>query len=869
MNKFLAFLLLLNSVIFWGCNSSNAESITKVEEIQNKIVLSDWSLASMDKADLKKRNVKVPSTVLGALVLNGEYGDDIWYGKNLNEISGERFETGWVYSTTFEIPDFDAEKNQIIDFEGINYRANIWVNGELVVDTTECIGVFSTFSYNISEFTKQGKNDLKVEMYAPRAGDFTMGFVDWAPAPADKNMGIWRPVTIKQVAGVELKYTFVDSDLNIESLDEADVKITTELLNHTTEAQSGVVIGSIGDVTFEKYYELGAGEHKKITIDKSDAKGLHFEDPQIWWPVNMGKPNLYELKIQNYTNGVASDQEDITFGIRKFEDYFTEEGHRGYRINGKEVLRKGGGWVDDLLLNNTVEYDRAQLEYAVHSGLNCVRFEGFWGKDQELYSMCDEMGLLTMVGFSCQWEWHEYIGVDDFEDCDDCVGGAIDKEWEINLVADYFNDMNKWFRNHAGLFLWTGGSDRLHVPSLEEKYLKILDEENPNALFCGAAKMHTSPITGITGVKMYGPYDYVPPSYWYTDTVRGGAYGFNTETGPGPQPPVLASLKKMIPTESLWPIDTVYWNFHSGRHAFADMSRYTKPLEARYGKISSVEEFAYLSQIQSYELMRPMYESFVLNRPQATGVVQWMLNSAWPETFWQFYDYYLNATGALYGARVANQPILAAYNYKDGAVYLANESYAIQKDLTVKLRVLDVQSNIVSEQEISLTVIENELKKIFEPLESDKVQALLFYDLTVLNEEGKVVSENFYWISSKEDLMDPVYDNSNWIYTPTVQDADLTGLRSLPATEVSLAIKTSSDGATVTVKNEGDKLAFGIELLPYEAGTENLIAPILISDNYFSLVPGEEKIISLDWNVQTAKKELDLRFNSLNAELKQ
>ena len=160
---------------------------------------------------------------------------------------------------------------------------------------------------------------------------------------------------------------------------------------------------------------------------------------------------------------------------------------------------------------------------------------------------------------------------------------------------------------------------------------------------------------------MNGPYDYVPPIYWYADTKNGGAFGFNTETGPGPQVPPVESIKKFIPKDHLWPIDTM-WNYHCGGNVFCNLNRYNEAIDNRLGKPAGLEEYVTKAQFINYESMRAMYEAFTSNKYNATGIVQWMYNSAWPKFWWQLYDYYLMPNAAFYGAKKACEPLHIQYN---------------------------------------------------------------------------------------------------------------------------------------------------------------------------------------------------------------
>ena len=214
-------------------------------------------------------------------------------------------------------------------------------------------------------------------------------------------------------------------------------------------------------------------------------------------------------------------------------------------------------------------------------------------------------------------------------------------------------------------------------------------------------------------MKMLGPYDFTPPVYWFTDTLLGGGYGFNTETCPGPSIPPLASLKRMLPAESLWPIDKKYWEYHTGRNQFTTLDRYRKALSARYGESSSVEEFAYKSQVSNYEVMRPMFEAFVAHKPVSTGLIQWKLNSAWPDLIWQLYDTYLQPNGSFYAVRKACTPLHAIYRYGFDDIYLANEDLNDADGLTVKIRAFDLKSKEIFADQWKGDIKSNQSKFIY------------------------------------------------------------------------------------------------------------------------------------------------------------
>lgn len=455
----------------------------------------------------------------------------------------------------------------------------------------------------------------------------------------------------------------------------------------------------------------------------------------------MGEPNLYDLALRVDAGGSLSDREELAFGIRKVEDYMTEDGHRSYAVNGKNLLVHGGGWVDDMMLADDDRRIEDQINYVKHMNLNTIRLEGFWGSSHKLYELADENGILVMVGWSCQWEWGEYLGtpVDEF--------GGIDTPEEMDLVARSLGDQVRWLRNHPSVLVWVLASDKLPRPELEKKYEAELAEVDPTRPALSACAAGVSEVSGPSGVKMHGPYDWVSPNYWYLDTERGGAYGFNTETGPGPQPPPVESIRRMLPEENWWPIDEM-WNYYCGRHQFNTLNRYKAALDARYGEAADLEDFARKAQVANYEGMRAMFEAFQIRRPATTGIIQWMLNSAWPEMYWQLYDHYLVPNGAFYGARDGSRPVNVAFDYADRDILAVNETASTLAGVTVRVRVFGLDSAVLFDESKTLDVAAESVQEvmILPPISTNR--KAYFVDARLTDSGGEPLVANLYWLST-------------------------------------------------------------------------------------------------------------------------
>jgi exo-1,4-beta-D-glucosaminidase len=801
-------------------------------------VQADGSLISTSKYSARKWYcAAVPSTVMGTLVNDNIY-KNVFIGDNLKNISAKQFEKSWWYRTGFILPKDGNRKTIKLKFEGINYRANIWLNGKQIANSDSIQGVYRMFEFDVSGIIKQeGKNILAVEVFPPKPGEPSIGFVDWNPNPPDCNMGIWRNVKLLISGDVSINYPFIQSKINPETLKSAELTILVELLNNSNKDVSGILIGEIEKIKFSKKIYLGPAERKVITFNPKDFPQLKIKNPRLWWTYRLGEPELYKLKLNFKINGKISDAKETSFGIREISDYVNEEGYRGYKLNGKKILILGGGWVDNLFLNNGNKNLKAQIEYIKLMGLNAIRLEGIWGTSSDLYNLCDKNGILIMAGWSCQWEWADYIGkpADDY--------GAIKNPQEMDLISQSWQDQIKWLRNHPSIFVWLYGSDLTPRPELENKYQAILQEDDPTRPFIASAAEHTSSITGKTGVKMRGPYDYVPPVYWWIDKNKGGAFGFNTEVGPGAEVPPIESIKKMIPANHFWPIDTI-WNFHCGKNAFGNLKNYNDALFKRLGKPDGLEEYCTKAQYINYENSRAMFEAHEANKYSATGVIHWMLNSAWPKLWWQLYDYYLMPGGAFFGTMKACESIHILYDYSEGEIIAVNNTLLSQSNLTAKIRVINFDLSERFSKNISFDLPADQVIKILQLPVISNLNKTYFLDLKLFSGR-KNVSSNFYSLSAKPDILDTA--KTTWMLTPTKDYADLTDLNKLEKVHLAVNSKFISsrgkDEVKIKLINRTGKLAFQIVLSVIKGKNGESVLPILWEDNYFSMLPGEKRII--------------------------
>lgn len=793
----------------------------------SKMTGADYSMPGVNTASWY--SATVPSTIMGVLTANGLY-EDIFTGDNFKNIDKSRFDTSWWYRTEFDLPDVSEDQRVMLCFDGISFYANIWLNGKQIATRDQAYGTFRRFEFDITPHLTDSKNVLAIEIFKQKKGDFGHGFVDWNPAPPDANMGLWREVNVKVTGPVALKNTVVHSDVNAETLDEATLTVTTDIVNLTDRPVRGKLKGEGDGIKFSMNVDLEAGETKTIKITPDEAPSLHINNPRLWWCHTLGEPNLYNLTVDFTVNNLVSDSKPVQFGIREIEPYYNAEGHRGFKLNGKEVLIAGAGWTDDIFLRDNEKTNEIQVQYVKHMNLNTIRFENIWGTSRNIYELCDRYGILAMVGWSCQWEWDNYLG----KECDEY--GGIKSPADMDLAVKYLEDQIRYLQNHPSIFVWMLGSDMIPRPALEERYAELIAKID-NRPYLASASWRKSSISGNTGVKMKGPYNYVGPSYWYIDSVNGGAYGFNTETGPGPQIPVMETIEKMIPDDKLWPVNAI-WNYHCNpSESFGDLGIFNNVLYRRYGQPANLKNYLLKADVQSYEAMKGMFEAFRANRPNSTGIIQWMLNSAWPSLYWQLYDYYLLPTAAYYAARKANAPVQVIYNYGNNKIYSVNETLNPVQNVVIQVRLANARGEIIYSDDLVRDIPANGSSVL---AELPSFQGVAFLSLSMLNNNRNQIADNFYWLSGNEDEYD--WKNTEWFYTPMSASADFKLLNYLTPADIKVTTSTKEHLLEVVLENGNDNPGFFIQATLKDSAGHTLY-PVFWSDNYISLLPGQTKTI--------------------------
>jgi exo-1,4-beta-D-glucosaminidase len=807
------------------------------------------SVAGFDASGWHRADL--PSTVVGALVTDKTYPDPN-YGTNLRSLpgmdyssksffalqdmpKGSPFRCSWWFRTEFRLPAEYGQKMKWLHFLGINYRASVWINGQKVADAKDVAGTFATFEFDATKLLRVGNpNAIALEIFAPGKNDLGITWVDWNPTPADRDMGIWKEVFVTTSGDVSLRNPFVSTKLDSD-LKTAALTVSVDLRNTSDQGVHGVLRAEIDGVQVSQPVTLAAREAKTASFGPDEFRQLKLANPRVWWPYQMGEPNLYTARLAFEIDKQVSDSASVTFGIREVTSELTDKGYRLFKINGRKVLIRGAAWAPDMFLRWFPERLDADLDYVRDMGLNTIRLEGRIDRE-EFFDKADRLGILVMPGWTCCDAWEKW------------------KNWKAEqhkIAGDSLRSQIRILRNHPSVFVWLYGSDNPPPADVEKMYLGILKElEWPNPSVSSAADTPTT-VTGTSGVKMTGPYEYVPPVYWLADTQAGGAYGYNTETSPGPAIPPRESLERFIPKDRLWPIDDV-WNYHAGGERFTTVNIFTEGLNRRYGTSTSLDDYERKAQAMTYDGQRAMFEAYARNKYTSTGIIQWMLNNAWPSLIWHLYDYYLVPAGGYFGTKKATEPFHVQYSYDNNSVAVINGTYAAVQGARVTAKLYNLDAKEKGSRDATLDLAPDSSTKAFDLPSVDDLTKTYFLRLQLNDSEGKLLSDNFYWLSTKPDVLDWKHKKDT-VYTPQAEFGDLTGLNSLPTAKVAVTKQIQRDGEhgsmSVTVENQGDSIAFMVHARITRGDGGEDVTPILWSDNYFSLLPGEKRRVSARYHV--------------------
>jgi exo-1,4-beta-D-glucosaminidase len=845
------------SVAFGGVVQLNddwrIQSAAKVQQAGAAVSSAGFAVTGWYRATM-------PSTVLAALVENKVYPDP-YFGLNMKSIpgfkegrwlvmpAGSPFRSSWWYRKEFKLPAEVRGQNVTLHLDGINYEANVWLNGKRVADRSTCIGAFRRFEFPVSELMRVGEqNVLAVEVIAPGQGpdkaygtkqiEATTGWDDHNPQPPDLNMGIWRSVYLTTTGAVALRDPYVSSTLNVPALDAASLTISVTARNEEDRPVSGELAGEIESIRFSQPVQLGPRESKVVTFTPDRFSQLRIAKPRLWWPVGLGKPELYTAKMTFRVAGRASDSLDVHFGIREATTKLNEEGWRQYFVNGKPVLIRGGAWMtSDMLLRLTPRRYEALIRYAKEANLNMLRSEGFSVREtDEFYDLCDRYGMMVTQQI---------------------FGRSIPDE---KLAVASVKDMMLRIRNHPSLVHLLGHDETFPTETLDKAYKELIAQYIPDRTYqphSGAFNVKERFQTGGTRTGTRELWTYATPAHYYLKK-EDGAWGFAQSGGIGGVVAPYESMRRMMRQEDLWPPFTPAWSFHTVIQGGGYFDAMMKALDARYGKASGIEDFCLKAQAMNYESARGMFEAFARNKYAATGITPWKYDAAWPASpTWQYIDWNLMAGGAYYGAKKACEPVHVQYSYDDRTVWVVNSFRSERKGLKVTARVLDLQLKERFSKSAQVDVGADGKTNAFALTWPDDMSKTFFVLLTLQDSNGKTISENRYWLSTTPDIPGRPAEGLGRFQANHKSLADFTALAQLPPVTVKASARFESQGADtmgrVDVTNADDKVAFLVHLRVRKGERGDEIAPAYWDENYMMLFPHETRRVTVRFTTADAE----------------
>jgi len=784
------------------------------------------------------------ATVMAGLLENGTY-ENLFYGDNLRAVeepdSGSNlFVIPWWYRTEFAVGEGTPGIRTLLRINGVISSADVWLNGHLVAEQAAVAGAYPVHELDVTGWVHAGVNTLalRVRPADPRTS-LSIGWVDWNPTPPDNNMGPWRGVDIVRTGPVEIRFPQVTSTLSLPDLARAALTVKVEARNLDASAHDATITGVVAGVSLRRTIHLAPGQTQSVAFSPESDPDLHLNHPRVWWPVGMGAQPLYRLQMSAAVDGGISGQASATFGIRSVSSHLTRQGYRQFVINGKPVLIRGAGWASDMFLRDNPKRMEAEFSYILNLGLNTIRSEGKL-EDASFYDLADRDGIMILAGWECCDKWESAAK----------TGGAPWDAADERVAAASMASEARLLRNHPSVVGFLIGSDHAPPAAIARMYVDTLYAEDWPLPIIAAASDETTAETGPSGMKMPGPYTWVPPTYWYADK-EGGAFGFNSEASAGASIPPLEDLTRMLSPqelEALWKYPQVrQYHASAAWSTFATLAPFDTALARRYGAPRSLADYVAKSQLENYDDARAQFEAFNAHMHAAkpsTGVIYWMLNNAWPSLHWHLYDYFLNPAGAYFGAKKANEPVHIQYSYDTRAITLANHTLTSEHGLRASIRLRNLDGSVPYERRLQdIDLAANGTRQLATLPALADVSPTYFIELELASANGEPVSRNVYWLSTQADALD--WAHSNWYFTPVTRYADLTALQSLPAatSEVRATVRHEGAGDVATVTLTVPPSSRAVALFQHvsirrSAGGE-LMLPILWSDNDVTLWPGE------------------------------
>jgi hypothetical protein len=794
------------------------QDVAKIHDSGDKIASDSYKAEGWNAAT-------VPGTILTSLVNDKVYPDPAYGENNRPEVIPDTLcRTSWWYRTAVEIPANYAGHHIWLNFDGINYSSEIWVNGAKVGTTR---GAFIRSNFDVTSNVKPGQTAIIAVLVSPQPhpGEThehtltkglgpnggitaidgptflsTIGW-DWLPGIRDRDTGIWQKVYLSASGPVLVKDPLVTTDLPLPRTDSSDIAVQATVENVTDQPQKGVLKGEIENITFEQPVEIPAHGSQKVTFDSKTTPALHIENPRLWWPNGYGAQNLYKLHLSFDQSGAASDAHNVSFGIRKISYSVPDSEILTISVNGVPIFIRGGDWGLDEMLKR-IPRERLDAEIHLHqlANLNLIRNWVGQSTGEDFYELCDKYGILL---------WDEFFQPNPSDGPDPT---------DLDTYMANVRDKILHFRNHPSIAVWCARNEGFPPKEIDDRLRVLMAELEPTRRYQPSS-------TSGAGVRSNGPYHWRLPRdfYFITDDY------FKTETG-SLSVPTLESIHGMMPQKD-WETITDDWAEHDFAKGAQWGDKYKGQLEDRYGKVRNLADFVRKAQLMNYEAYRAMYEgrNAELFHP-TTAIITWMSAPAQPSFVWQLYHYDLEPNASLFGVRSAGEMQHIQFNQADGEVQVINNLPTPLENAVAKITVYNLDGSVALSKEAHFTAPADRATPIG-PIEfPSSVSNVNFVKLDLHDSAGKLLSTNFYWRANGD------------------RPDDLTDLSKLPTVTLEPTIERHDEEgrfrAAITLHNPSHDIALMAHIQLRRKSGERVL-PVYYDANYVSLAPGESRTIHI------------------------
>lgn len=832
-------------------------------------------------------NAVVPGTVLTSLVYSGVYPDP-YFGLNNLHIPDSICRVDWWYRTAFASPAIPRGKHVFLNFNGINYKAEVWLNGKMI---GRIAGAFEKRSFDVTANLSKTKNALAVHIIppahpgipheeSPLAGTGPNGgllcldgptFIssegwDWVPGIRDRNIGIWQCVTLKVTGSVIIEDPQVITHLPLPDTSSAQLTINASVSNITGAAQNFALRAVIGKIKVKQQVLLKPYERKTIVFNPQSFPKLNIRSPRLWWPNGYGKPELYKMYLQAYHDKQVMDDQAVSFGIRQLT-YEVTAGDGAGKLHRVEFDPLQAAKSATPIFNNSkrinvphgvtvpvfnLDEDTALVKPLSDTGMgpylvikvNGKRIYckgGNWGMDDAMKQVSRAhlepyFKLHHDAHFNMVRNWTGESTEDIFYQLCDEYGLLVWNDFWLSTegynlnVADERLFMNnarqviKRFRNHPSIALWCPRNEGYAPENLEPQLAKAVWEEDGTRYYQANSR--------YLNLRTSGPWHY----FKNPDNYTAIAAGFSTELGT-PSIPTAASIRKMMPVEDQWPIsDTWYYHdFHTGQKDFV------ASIDSLYGQASSLDDFAKKAQMLNYESHRAMFEKWQSKMWNNTsGVLLWMTHPAWPSMVWQTYSWDYETFGSYFGAMKACEPVHIQWDRSTGQISVINTSLQRYSNCSASIRIFEMNGKAVAGHEFALAVPEDRKVAPGRFQLPSSLSGNYLVRLQLSDKSGKLISSN--------DYLECAGKINNF-----------KAFNHLSAVKLSIE-KNSNQVVTVSNHSSAPAIAIKLNLVDHKGHT---VLPAYFSDGYFNLLPGESKQLTL---LMHAPESAEIKASGYNVE---